>query len=255
VTAPAEPTLIVASYGDYDAFLGPWLESALQTGHTKFIVLTDGAHETPTRQILRFLGPTTQSAVVESDPQYAAMVADPAMRPLAYLAAWLRALPLVPVGAPFVACHVDTMLQRHLAAAWLEASIRPFGLAVPGARLGGRWALSTTFLCGQSSPIVRAELTNLLREAVRLTQSPERTRLIAGYGSAIGAAMSVLLSRMDDGGGTIIAQLMPTWCSSVDPQAGVIHFEGRVPDPATPLGARWAALGEAWRERTEAKVA
>ncbi len=247
-----DPTLLVAIYGDYGSWFGAWFESALATGHRRFIIVTDGAHEQTAVRLVKaaFEGSTTEVSVVEEEPDFTAMLQDPKLRPYAYLAAWRRAFRLLAPGTPFVACQVDTILQRHLAAAWLEARPTPFGLAMPAVRHGSRWVFEPVFLCGMAAPVVGGEVANFLRETVRLATGSDRERMMQVYGSFTGAAGALLASRMQEGGGTILGQLPPTWCSRLDPQTAVAHFAGRPPDPTTVLGARWAALQEAYLERT-----
>lgn len=248
-----DPTLLVAIYGDYGPWFGPWFESALATGHRRFIIVSDGAHEDTAQRLVTaaFEGSRADLSRVDDDADYTAMIQDPRLKPYAYLAAWRRAFRLLPPGAPFVACHVDTILQRNLAAAWLEARPKPFGLALPAVRHGTRWVFEPIFLCGTAAPVVQGELSNLLRETVRLSGSADRERMMQVYGSFTAGAAALLASRMQEGGGTIVGQLPATWCSRLDPQAAVVHFAGQPPDPTTVLGQRWATLGDAYRARTE----
>lgn len=245
---PVEPTLIAAVYGGYDRWLGPFLESALTTGHTKFLLVCDLQQEPVIRDLFHLLGPSPTTTSVAGDRHFEAMLREPGVQRLAHLAAWRKAISTLPPGSPFACVHVDTILQRNLTAAWVEATPKPFGLAVAGQRYANRWIFPPTLLCGQAGPAVVAEMDNLIREASRLALSPEKAPA-ALYGSYEAAAMAVLMSRMLDGGSTIIAQLKPTWLSGLDPQAGVVHFAGQPPDPATVLGDRWTTLGQAWEER------
>lgn len=248
---PVEPTLIAAVYGGYDRWLGPFLESALTTGHTKFLLVCDLEREPVIRDLFHLLGPSPATASVAGDRYFEAMRNEPGLQRLAYLAAWRKAIGTLPPGSPFACVHVDTILQRNLTAAWVEASTTPFGLAVVGQRYANRWIFPPVLLCGQAGPAVVAEMDSLIRETSRLALSPEKAPA-ALYGSYEAAAMAVLMSRMQDGGGTIIAQLKPTWVSGLDPQAGVAHFAGQPPDPSTVLGDRWATLGQSWEARMKA---
>lgn len=247
-----DPVLIVAVYGAYQRWLGPFLESALATGHRDFIIVTDGgtAEEAEHLATWAFEGSAVQSTAVEESADYREMVNDPGLRRMAYLAAWRRALRLLPTGQRFACVHVDTLIQRPVAACWTKPTVNtePYGLAAQTQRQGPRWSFDTTLLCGQAAPIILGEMDTLLREAIRFARGPQREVIARLYGSFESAAMAMLLARSMDGGGTIIGQFK-AGTVGVDPASTVLHFAGAVPPEHTPIGRRWHTLGAQYTAR------
>lgn len=252
MSSPTAPVVIVSVYGDYGRWLGPFLESALATGHRNFIIVSDGAQRASAEDLVKwaFEGSNVQVGLVEDEPDFPAMLADPKLKGFAFLAAWRRAYRILQPGQRFACVQVDTILQRNLEAAWIDAKPSPFGLAAPVTRRSGRSLFTPVALFGTAARIVDAEMANLLRESVRLCNANNREHISFVYGNFISAALAMLASRAEEGMGTIIGQLPESW-SGVDDQAAIVHFAGVEPSPETILGKRWRELGEEYSARKE----
>jgi hypothetical protein len=197
-----------------------------------------------------FEGSRIQATTLDDEPDFAPMLKDPKLKPFAYLAAWRRGYRLLQPGQRFACVHVDTILQRNMEEAWREAKPTPFGLAAPVSRRSGRSIFSQAALFGTAARIIDAEMANVLREAVRLCSANNRDHVSQVYGNFVSAALAMLVSRSEEGMGTIIGQLPEGWCGA-EATSGIVHFAGVEPSPGTTIGRRWRELGDEYAARKE----
>lgn len=213
--------IIAAATEKQGRFLGPLLESLIETKATQVVLALSETVQKMHKGILRELDelPPTMTTIAEV----------PELLEFQKMEAWRQAVKIIPIGASFVALDVESLVLRPLLDIFPYVSPTIFSMAMPTyVSPSGRQTYYAGMLYGVANQMTEFTMGNMARECQRIAGRSDRDSIIHTYGSPLAAAYYLLKGQADDGGGAIMGRIPLNWVIRTLPtsaETGVVQFD------------------------------